>query len=582
MSAKSKGRDKKSMKPALLSPGLHEKFQQALSLHQGGAIAEAQALYLEVLKQERWHFESRHLLGVSLQQSGQLGRALENLTEAIRLNPHHAPAHYNRANVLKELQRFEEAVASYNSAVSLKPDYVQAYSNRGNALKELKRFGEAIASYDMAISLRPSQAEVHVNRGNALRELKRFDEAVSCYDRAIKLKPDYIEAYCNRGESFRQAKRLDDALACYDRAVALKPDFAPAFSGRGWLFSEWEDWEGAKRDFEKALLHDPGDLMAISGLSRLPERLMTDQRTAELLAALEKAEPGRDLASLDYTRARLLAKLKEYDRSFVYIRRANSRRVIELGEEDHSWKSWFDELEASLKSWKPRAVAESQPAGKKLLVILGPSRSGKTSLEQLLCRESSFFRGFESHQADLAVAKLSSMSLPTTEADQSSESELDHEVLGTLFPHRTGAILEKQYRVLTITNPFLLPAAHRIHDLYGNSCFAFLMRDAVDNAAEMFRTDYRDRLPYAYRPETALAYVKKYNELSLLLAKMMHSRAMMIDYERLLASPGGILSSVHQMLRFHAPNQDFSLADDQNHREVHSPYRTQFLKLLPR
>ena len=145
------------------------RFQQALSLHQRGEIAQAQAIYREVLQHDPKHFDSLHFLGVAYAQTGQLDIAIEHISRAIEINPAASFALFNLGNAQRDLKRYEEALSSYDRALAVTPAYPEAHNNRGNTLRSLKRLEEALESYDKAISVKPDYAEAHNNRGNVLR-----------------------------------------------------------------------------------------------------------------------------------------------------------------------------------------------------------------------------------------------------------------------------------------------------------------------------------------------------------------------------------------------------------------------------
>ena len=142
--------------PKHLEKKIQKKFQQALSLHQAEQLAEAQALYLKILKIKPKHANSLHFLGVISHQTGDSQLAVDLISEAIAINP--------------------------NSAAF--------YSNLGVALMDLKHLEPALASYDKAIALNPNNADFHYNRGNVLVELKFLDEAIKSYNCAIAINPD--------------------------------------------------------------------------------------------------------------------------------------------------------------------------------------------------------------------------------------------------------------------------------------------------------------------------------------------------------------------------------------------------------
>lgn len=225
-------------------------------------MAEAQALYRQVLQLDGRHFDSLHLLGLSMVQCGEteagaglirqalavrpgvasacynlghalltLGRpaeALDFFRQALERDPQDAQCHFEAANALKELSRADEAISHYDEAIRLDPQYAEAFNNRGIALKDAGRHEDAVVSYDAALALRPRYAEAHSNRGNALKELARFEEALASHDAAIGLKPDYAEAHYNRGNVLGDLKRYDEALASFDRALAHRPHYAEA------------------------------------------------------------------------------------------------------------------------------------------------------------------------------------------------------------------------------------------------------------------------------------------------------------------------------------------------------------------
>lgn len=60
-------------------------FRQGLALHQRGRLAEAQALYRQVLARDPRHFDSLHLLGLCLVQGGETSRGAELIRRALAI-----------------------------------------------------------------------------------------------------------------------------------------------------------------------------------------------------------------------------------------------------------------------------------------------------------------------------------------------------------------------------------------------------------------------------------------------------------------------------------------------------------------
>ena len=268
-------------------------LSNAIDLHQGGRLAEAQKLYEQILQKHPDHFDALHLLGVISIQTGRFAEAEQQIGRALKINPSMAQAHSNYGAALQWLNRLEEALASHDKAIALSPHFAEAHFNRGNALAKLKRLEEALVSYDQAIAVQPDYAEAYAHRGNVLRELRRLAEAIPSYDRAITLRSDYAEAHNGRGSALRDLRRLEEALVSHDQAIAVQPDYAEAYADRGNVLRELRRFEEAIASYDRALALKP-DLTFFAG-ERLQARMQIcdwSQREAEVSQLRQDLELG--------------------------------------------------------------------------------------------------------------------------------------------------------------------------------------------------------------------------------------------------------------------------------------------------
>jgi predicted O-linked N-acetylglucosamine transferase (SPINDLY family) len=112
----------------LFSAELQAKCKDGLALHQQGKVAEAERIYLEVLKSDPTNSLALHLLGIITIQRRRIDlRCLKDkLTiceKAIERKPYEADGYVNRAVLLEHLDRVEDAIANYERGIALNPNY---------------------------------------------------------------------------------------------------------------------------------------------------------------------------------------------------------------------------------------------------------------------------------------------------------------------------------------------------------------------------------------------------------------------------------------------------------------------------
>jgi predicted O-linked N-acetylglucosamine transferase (SPINDLY family) len=241
-------------------------LQVALEHHGAGRLAEAEALYLQIVEQSPGHADALHLLGLVALQRGQVELAIDRIERALAINPPAAVYHCNLGEAYRKAGQPARAAASLQRAIELRPGLVQAHNNLGIALKDQGRPGDAVAAYERAIALQSDFAEAHNNLGIALVELGRLDEAIAASRRAIALRPGYAEAYNNLGAALWATGRNAEAIAAYRRAIEVFPGFADAHCNLGCALKDRGVLDEAVAALEQALALDPAYVEAHIGL----------------------------------------------------------------------------------------------------------------------------------------------------------------------------------------------------------------------------------------------------------------------------------------------------------------------------
>lgn len=203
---------------------VEEAVDIAIHLQQVDRLAEASAVYGEVLKTVPDHPRALHFAGVLAHQFGKSHDGVELIRRSLVLAGDQAGWHNNLGIVLQESGRLEEAIEAYRNAIAIDPGQAEPHSNLGVLLRATGRPEEAEAAYRTAIRLNPAHADAYVNLGILLNGSRRTEEAAECFCRAITLRPKHPEArrllalaHCNLGQ-------VDEAVRIFEDWLAEEPD----------------------------------------------------------------------------------------------------------------------------------------------------------------------------------------------------------------------------------------------------------------------------------------------------------------------------------------------------------------------
>ncbi|WP_455372411.1 tetratricopeptide repeat protein, partial [Limibacillus halophilus] len=218
---------------------MRELLVKAVGLHQRGAVAEAEALYRQVLRAFPRNQDALRLCGIACSQQGKDEEAEKLLTKAVQVAPTNADAQNALGKVLNDLGRHEDAEKHCQLALKIKPKFPEAYDNLGNALLASSRAEDAEKAYRKAIALSPKSAAFWSNLGSCLIIAGRYDEAAAAFLEALRLKPNF-SALKNLGSILQRVVDTDPVLDAFgrnlgtqDRAPALLLDYSDALIAAG-------------------------------------------------------------------------------------------------------------------------------------------------------------------------------------------------------------------------------------------------------------------------------------------------------------------------------------------------------------
>lgn len=170
------------------------------------------------------------------------------------------------------------------------------------------------------------------------------------------------------------------------------------------------------------------------------------------------------------------------------------------------------------------------------IFILGPSRSGKSTLERLLAQFSSVQRGYESPIVKSTAIKVSAAAgLPRRDFAFQLPATADQAFRNLYADELAYRIKGKSH--FTVTLPNVVVDAYHLARIIPNSRFIFVRRDIEDVVYRMYCTTYEQGNYHCYNLDKARAHTKWYCELQQTLVKNLPGISMTVNYEDMVIYP---------------------------------------------
>jgi tetratricopeptide (TPR) repeat protein len=358
---------------------------QGYALQRQGRLADAAAIFRQVIAREPRNGDALHLLGITLGQMGRPQEAVQAITAAVGVRPSNPYMHANLGNALSSVGRHAEAASAYERAAALKPDLLAAHRGRAFAELHQRRYDEALTSIDRALALQPQDAVMLANRANALRALGRYTEALASYDQALAIAPGEAEVRHSRALALLGLERYEEALDSLERAQELDPGRFGIHFHRGVALSLLHRHAEALASFDRALTLDPRSAEALSNRGVELGHLGRSEEALDAFAQAAHAKP--DYVDAFNNAANTLTALGRYREATEQLDRALriqpdhaltlwSKSLLELarGEYETGWPLYESRLRLEhLREYRrrfsvPRWTGKEDIVGKRILV----------------------------------------------------------------------------------------------------------------------------------------------------------------------------------------------------------------------
>jgi Flp pilus assembly protein TadD len=442
------------------------------------------------------------------------------------------------ADELRQHGNFDHAQRICESLVREHPGYMAAHHTLGLIHAAKKNHDLAFDHLSRAMMLNPRSWMTLTALAAVCLELHASDMAALALEQARSIKPRDANILVMLGETYIEEREYERAKETLREAVALEDDLYAAIMGLGFACEQLGQNAEAVKIYESLLKRGMSTLEVLFAFTSVPSAFVNIDLLAELDKLTRNQTGEREFEQYAaFIRARALDIAGRHAEAWRYLVPAN--RAIFLAMQEN-WRAESLQRDAALTTiqgdWV-KAVGDNRNSRQPIsLFILGPSRSGKSTMEQLVASLDGVKRGYENPSVEKAIRRTfqSANLLPSSHIGLLPPQ---------LYPQCRDFYLEElaqrvgSARVLTNTSPSLIYEAQLMANVFPNVRFIFLKRNLEDTLLRMFQRRYPVGNAYSFDLKAARGYVAWYHQMTDLMAEKFPDIVRVIDYEDMIANP---------------------------------------------
>jgi predicted TPR repeat methyltransferase len=165
-------------------------LEQGIELHRAGRMAEAEAVYLRLLRVRPNDADTLHFLGLLRTHQGRPSAGIEFIQRSLKILPTNPHAWNNLGNLLLVEGRQDEALEAYQRATHLSPKMAEAWFNLGVLFRRKRNAEEALKSFRRVLDSNPRFSRAYESLGLLLYRMGQPGHAADVYRKWLEVEPN--------------------------------------------------------------------------------------------------------------------------------------------------------------------------------------------------------------------------------------------------------------------------------------------------------------------------------------------------------------------------------------------------------
>lgn len=447
------------------------------------------------------------------------------------------------ADRLRQQGKLDRAEAVCFALTRRYPNYVAALHTLGLVYLDKRNFERALDCLVRAAMLDPKNWMTLTALSLAYLRLGANETAAQTLERALAIRPQDASIFASLGEIYRDDGEYDAAQQAYRQALTLDSGLETAAVGLALCLLARGQSAEAATVLVKAFKQGHRSLNLIHAMTTLPKNSVSVDLLGALdsLAASQSEMDAESKNTFAFARAAALDRVGRHAEAWQHLVAAN-RPLAVAGQADLKVNNARREKALTwLRSASPNITIEPSNGNEPIsLFILGPSRSGKTSLERLVGTLDGVKTGCEVPIVENAVRR-------TFQAAAIPASNYLEELPSPLLPAFRENYLDDMLRRAGTARVFTSTLPGRIYDAgilattVPNVRYLLVQRSFEDVVWRIYMTKYLYGNSYAYDLKAIREYLNWYNTMVNLTAEKFPQIARVVTYEGMIDDPAAVL-----------------------------------------
>ncbi len=479
----------------------------------------------------------------------------------------------DEAERLRQQGKLDRAQVICEGLVRRHPDYMGALHTLGLIHADRKNYERALDCLVRAVMLNPlSWTSITALSGVYLR-LNAREMAIQTLRQAQSIQADDPSVLITLGEIYREDREYELAQSAYRQALRLDPTLAPALFGLGTCCATLGEYSEAAEAFETLVKGNVRFLELLLALTGLP----ASYASVDILAELKRLprDDNHDQTERDdfnaFIRAAVFDKIGRHEEAWQDLLLANEL-MFRKSQTELRHAQNGQQLSLAYLKQLPRSLTDAKLDVNQTisLFILGPSRSGKTTMEKLVATLDGVKRGYENPIVENSIKRtFQSSALLTSTYFSNLPVQLNAkcaDIYTEELIRRAGGA-----KVFTNTHPARIHDAARIFTTFPNVRCILIKRDIDDVTIRTYMRKYAGGNAHAYDLKSIREHITWYYEMMDLLFDRFPNMVRIIKYEDMVADPQSALRQACDLCGL--PYAERELPPTGDDRGCSAPYR---------